>query len=85
MIAKAACGANLKYDLRNLRPQCYHCNINLGGSGAIFKKNMEDREGVEYVNQIFKDKNISIRADEIWYQEKIKEYEEILASFSKNQ
>jgi hypothetical protein len=46
---------------------------------------MEDREGVDYVNQIFRDKNISIKADEIWYQEKIKEYEEILASFSKNQ
>ena len=27
---KASVGAYLKYDLRILRPQCFHCNINLG-------------------------------------------------------
>lgn len=33
---KGALGASMQYDLRILRPQCYHCNINLGGMGAVF-------------------------------------------------
>ena len=40
LLAKASLGAFLKYDLRLLRPQCYHDNINLGGNGAIFIENM---------------------------------------------
>lgn len=29
-----------KYDLRFLRPQCYNCNMNLGGMGAIYLSNL---------------------------------------------
>jgi len=29
-----------KYDLRFLRPQCYNCNMNLGGMGAIYYDNL---------------------------------------------
>lgn len=61
-IAKGACGATLKYDLRNLRPQCYHCNINLGGNGATFYKRLVETEGQEYVDQLFKDKQKIIKA-----------------------
>jgi len=76
-------GAYLRYDLRNLRPQCYYCNINLGGSGATFYKNLVERESQEYVNQIFKDKNIIIKADEWWYISKIAEYEIYLQELQK--
>lgn len=61
-IPKAACGANLKYDLRNLRPQCYHCNINLGGNGAAYYRNMIDREGKKYVDKLFADKQKTVKA-----------------------
>lgn len=71
-------GAYLRYELRNLRPQCYYCNINLGGNGSAFYKNLVEREGQEYVNQIFKDKNIIIKADEIFYRSKISDYEILL-------
>lgn len=67
-------GAYLRYELRNLRPQCYYCNINLGGNGATFYKNLVEREGQEYVDQIFKDKQITIKADEAFYQERINAY-----------
>ena len=56
-IPKGSCGGFLKYDLRNLRPQCYNCNINLGGNGALFSRNMIIREGQEYVDKIFEDRN----------------------------
>ena len=55
MIPKSICGAYLKYDLRNLRPQCYHCNINLGGNGAAFLRNMDLIEGGEYVEKLYAD------------------------------
>ena len=60
-LPKSTCGAFLKYDLRNLRPQCFSCNINAGGAGAIFYKNMVEREGQEYVDQIFLDRQKIIK------------------------
>jgi len=75
---KATLSAYMKYDLRVLRPQCYNCNINLGGNGAVYLEKMIEREGEEYLEQIRKDKMISIRADEQFYIDKIVEYTEIL-------
>jgi hypothetical protein len=62
MFAKASLSAYLKYDLRLLRPQCYFCNVNCGGQGAHFIENMRRIEGDEYVNQILKDRQITIKA-----------------------
>lgn len=62
LIPKGACGASLKYDLRNLRPCCYNCNINLGGNGAEFMRKMIIREGQEFVDKLFQDKNLVVKA-----------------------
>jgi len=62
MLAKAAVGAYLKYDLRILRPQCYLCNIRHGGRGADFIENMRQIEGNEYVDAILKDRNVAVKA-----------------------
>lgn len=62
MIAKASLGAYLKYDLRLLRNQCFRCNIHQGGRGADFIENMRRIEGNRYVNQILKDRNITVKA-----------------------
>lgn len=77
-LPSSTCGAFLRYDLRNLRIQCYNCNINQGGAGAEFYKNLLIECGQEYVDQLFKDKNVSIKADSWWYQGKINEYKGIL-------
>lgn len=61
LIPKSACGAYLKYDTRNLRVCCYHCNINLGGNGAEFLRKMIIREGQSYVDNIFEDKKEIIK------------------------
>jgi hypothetical protein len=42
---KGALGASLKYDTRILRPQCFHCNINLGGMGAVYREKMKEEIG----------------------------------------
>lgn len=74
LLAKASVGAFLKYDLRILRPQCYNCNINLGGNGAIFIENMRRIEGDTYVDQILKDRQVTVKAYD-FYVELLAKYE----------
>lgn len=76
MLPKASVGAYLKYDLRNLRPQCYNCNINLGGNGAVFIERMRKIEGDSFVNSILADRNKIVKAYD-FYVEKLIEYEKI--------
>lgn len=73
-IPSAACGAYLRYDLRNLRVCCYYCNINLGGNGAEYYKRLVEEMGQDHVDEIFKDKNKVIKADQHFYEQKIEEY-----------
>ena len=60
--AKASLGAYLKYDLRVLRPQCYNCNINRGGMGADFYRNMLKEIGEENMEQLEKDRQVTVNA-----------------------
>lgn len=62
LLAKASLGAYLKYDLRLLRIQCTRCNIWGGGMGAIFIENMRKIEGDEYVDQILRDRQVTVKA-----------------------
>lgn len=77
-IPSGACGAYLRYDFRNLRIQCYNCNINQGGAGAAYYRNLVLENGQEYVDQLFQDKFKTVKADKWWYLEKIANYKEIL-------
>lgn len=76
MLAKASLGAFLKYDLRLLRPQCYHCNINLGGMGAVFIENMRRIEGDAYVDKILQDRQVTVKAYD-FYVDLLSEYRKI--------
>lgn len=76
LIPKAACGAYLKYDLRILRPQCYHCNINLGGNGAEFYRRMIMREGATYVDMLIEDRQKTVKAYD-HYVKLLEEYKNI--------
>ena len=41
-----------KYDLRNLRPQSYHANINLGGMSDVFiAKLQQEEEGLQFLEE----------------------------------
>jgi hypothetical protein len=76
LFAKASVGAYLKYDLRILRPQCYYCNINLGGNGAVFYQKMLKIEGADYLERIEKDKQVTVKAD-VHYAKLLEEYKTI--------
>ncbi len=50
-----------KYDLANLRPQCFNCNINLGGMSDIFVTKLAlEPEGLAFLNEA------CVKTDEGW-------------------
>lgn len=73
-IPSSICGAYLRYDLRNLRPQCYRCNISLAGNGSSFYQILVMREGQEYVDVIFSDKLRITKMNRAFLEGKIEEY-----------
>lgn len=77
MWAKASVGAFMKYDLRILRPQCYHCNINLGGRGADFYARMLREIGEEKMAELQKDRQKIVNAYD-HYSKLLIEYTKIL-------
>ncbi len=81
-IPSAAGGILLRYSLENLRIQDYYCNINLGGNGSSFYKALSEEIGVEKVSALFALKNQTVKADSIWYNNKIAEYTDLLAHLS---
>ena len=49
---KGALSLRYQYDIRNLRPQSYHANINLGGMSDIFIAKLErEKEGLEFLEE----------------------------------
>ena len=73
--SKASLGAYLKYDLRVLRPQCYNCNINLGGMGADFFKKVLKELGQEKMSELERDRQKIVKAYD--------HYEKILEEYKK--
>lgn len=67
MWAKASLSAHLKYDPRVLRIQCFRCNINFGGQGAIFYANMLKEIGAKKMKELEKEKQILVKADLPYY------------------
>lgn len=45
-------GDAVRYDLRNIAPQCYRCNINLGGNGPEYYPYMEKTYGKEVIDEL---------------------------------
>lgn len=76
-VPSSTCGVFLRYDLRNLHSSCYYCNINLGGNGAMFYRRLEEIYGKDFLESIFRDKQLTTKADSFFYEDKIKKYQEI--------
>lgn len=78
-IPSSVCGGFLRYDPRNLRPQCYRCNIDLSGNGSLFYRLLVEREGQEYVDELFKDKQKIIKLSDrvveliLWYENELRQ------------
>lgn len=74
-VSSSICSTALRYDLKNLRPQCYNCNINKSGNWIAFEYNLQ-RDGVdvqELKSENERTKGLMYRED--WYMSKIVEYE----------
>jgi hypothetical protein len=54
MVPRAAGGLALYFHEQNVHCQCYRCNINLGGNGAVYAKNFVDKYGQEQFDLIMK-------------------------------
>lgn len=79
-LTDATCSTELSYDLKNLRPQCYHCNINLSGNWIEFERRLIADHDSSYVADL-KQRNQDtkgLKYDISWYQRKILEYRNIL-------
>lgn len=77
-IPSSVCGVLLRFDLRNLRPQCFRCNISLVGNGSEFYRRMVAECGQLYVDQLFIDKHKITKGDKNFYQMLIDLYAEEL-------
>lgn len=71
-------GASLRYNLDQLRWQCYNCNINKSGNWPAFLENLTAELGKDRVDILMALKNRIIQADRYWYLTKISEYQETL-------
>ncbi len=82
-IPKSTCGIDLRYDERNIHGQCYHCNINLGGYGAMYHKKMVEKYGQSLVTKLWKIKNtVGTPWTEAQYLEKTEYYKKRLNDIS---
>jgi len=54
MVPRASGGMSLYFHEQNVHCQCYRCNINLGGNGAVYAKNFVDKYGQEAFDEIMR-------------------------------
>lgn len=72
-------GVGLRYDLDNLRPQSYRDNIHLSGNWPVYYEKMVAEIGLERVQGLMARKQQYTKADILFYQRKISEYQTLLA------
>ncbi len=77
-ISSSVCSAAMRYDLGNLRPQCYACNIHRSGNWPSYEAHLKaDGIDVEALKQQNRDTQ-GLKYDSLWYEALIKEREERL-------
>lgn len=79
-ITDSTCSTELSYDLENLRPQCYHCNINLSGNWVKFEENLIRDHGKKYIETLkLRNRDTKgLQYDILWYQKKVNNYQQFL-------
>lgn len=65
---------NLYFDERAVRPQCYYCNINLGGMHYDFCEKLKQEIGVDEFNAMKATGRDAVKRYRDWYIEKIEYY-----------
>lgn len=65
---------NLYFDERAVRPQCYYCNINLGGQHYHFCEKLKLEIGLEAFTDMERHGKDVVKRDAQWYREQIAHY-----------
>lgn len=65
---------NLYFDERAVRPQCYYCNINLGGMHYDFCEKLKLEIGADEFNEMKRTGRDVVKRDARWYQDNIAYY-----------
>lgn len=69
-----------RWDLNNLRPQCFYCNMRRAGCAFIFRQNLVDEIGEDIVKAMEKKaRELFIEKDE-WIQAKLDELPKTVSS-----
>lgn len=84
-ISKKICGLGLYFHEMNNHCQCYRCNINLGGNGAIYARKIKEIYGQGALDEIYVlyDKRENFKISDEEYQALIIEYQKRVDDFLK--
>jgi hypothetical protein len=67
-----------RWDERNCKPQCTHCNRYKNGEPTIFARNLVQEHGQEILHELSKNNFKPIKLDVYWYAQKVEHYEQKL-------
>lgn len=83
-ITSSLCSVEMRYDLENLRPQCYHCNINLSGNWPAFQEVIEKEKGTDITPQLLQRNEVTKGKmySKEWFEAKIATYQALIESLS---
>ena len=70
---------NTRWDERNNHCQCYACNMLYNGQPSRYAQHLIEDYGADIINELEKNRLISVKLDREWYEERIKHYEEELS------
>lgn len=68
----------LYFDERAVRPQCYYCNINLGGNEYEFNQNLKDEIGQDEWQSMYDGRHEKVKRYQEWYEDKIAYYKQAI-------
>lgn len=83
-ISKKISCFTVDYNPSNLRPQCYNCNINLGGNGSYFYRNLLEEIGEIYINALFLENEDKVKPSMSDYIDYINMYKGIINEIKMN-
>ena len=78
-------GNAVKWDFRNIHPQCYRCNINLGGNGAEYYPFMLNEYGEEVISELRRLSNTTVKITINEHKEAIEDLQNILRELDNDQ
>jgi hypothetical protein len=70
----------LYFNVNCVRPQCYHCNINLGGNTNVFIERLKGEIGEDAYMKMYDHRHDSVKLTKNDYIELIAEYKEKLTN-----